>query len=435
MSLFTDFTQIQTTAASVVLSNTTSTINQTIYAALNFTTKTSSVSCDNSISTSVPVPSTTFVIYQNIDFSFSNIFVQVSQNLIVAETVFITLLFFAGIIGNIFTIRIFREKTFMISNKFFKYLALMDLFFIIAQYITKLFLKYNLFLPYLTNFFCKFYLYNLFWLIECCSMLLVLINVSQLLTIACNIKNPQIDNSGNLGCLMRVKQIFHKNSISISILLLAILNVPNIYFANSYIFPNQLLPLCGINSSYNVVINKISIIFITIVPYFLICLMTLILGLLVLIPNTQCKAVLKQTHQYQCVITAIFLNLCYIILYFLLIYFHLKNITLGRKWDKDAFSIEILLQVDLNINTIMTFTMVFLFSSIKPIIYFSASQSYRDKLKTIFFRIKNNLRFNRYRSQENFGIDNNNETRTEVNVVYHNNNAPDEVIIMQRGLF
>ena len=98
MSLFTDFTQIQTTAASVVLSNTTSTINQTIYAALNFTTKTSSVSCDNSISTSVPVPSTTFVIYQNIDFSFSNIFVQVSQNLIVAETVFITLLFFAGII-------------------------------------------------------------------------------------------------------------------------------------------------------------------------------------------------------------------------------------------------------------------------------------------------------------------------------------------------
>jgi hypothetical protein len=258
----------------------------------------------------------------------------------------------------------------------------------------------------------------------------VLINISQLLTIACNIKNPQIDNSGNLGCLMRFKQSFHNNSISISILLLAVLNVINIYFSNYYLFPNQQLSLCGINFSYNAIRNTISIIFITAAPYFLIAIITIILSLLVSIPNTQYKVVLKQTQQYQCVITTVFLNIAYIISYFLLIYFHLKNLSFTKKPNKgDEFSIEILLQVDLNINTIMTFLFVFTFSSIKPIIYFCTSQSYRDKLRKILFRLRNNFKFNRYRTQENFGIDN------ETNVVYHNNNATDEVVIMHRDLY
>ena len=380
--------------------------------------------------------------FDNLLSNFETIYNKNSTNIL--EIIIMTILFILGLIGNLSSIKLFREKAFMNSNEFFKYLALMDIMFLTMQYTSKLFLKFQLYVPYLTDCFCKFYLYSMFWVIETCTLLLVLINLSQLLTIACSIHNSELNSNtnGDIGCLMKIKNFFQNNSIALLIIFLATLNIPNIYFSNVYILltsNNQYFLICGINGLYSSTMNTFSIILITATPYFLIILITVIISVLVLIPKTRFKVVLKQTKQYQCVLTTVFLNIFYIISYFLLIYSHIASKSSVFHNSTKEFSIEIMLQVSLNSNTILIHIFIFFYSSIKPFIYLFMSQSYRNKMKRLFFTFKNQLRFNRYRQQDNFGVENG-ENRTEVNVVFHNNNirnnnATDEVVIMQRNIF
>ena len=394
------------------------------------------VTSNNSITFSTKLSlatTTTAAYYENYDDIFNGLQNQNESTLQldIIEMIFLTVFFIFGMIGNIVSIVVLRGRNFFETSKILKYLVLMDTLFILLQYITKVFLRYQLYLPYLTDFYCKFYLYCLFWILQTCTVLLVLINIVQLCVVSKKIRNPQVEEEETNTNFNKIKKFFQKNSILITIIVLSLLNIPNTYFSNVYVLLNKTnnstFLLCGINSNYDDFINIFSVILITALPYFLILLIAIILGILVLIPNTQFKRLLKQSQQFQFILTTIFLDIFYLIAHLLLVYTHLSGSSDGDSSSQSYVPIEVLFEANLNTDYMLVYLFVFFFCSIKIIIYASVCQNFRDKLKILLFNCKNKLRSNRYQTQENVeGADNSPN-------VFYNNTIGDEVVIMQRN--
>jgi hypothetical protein len=346
---------------------------------------------------------------------------EMSAELGTIETIILTLLFLTGIIGNTLSIRIFHEKNSLNFNKYFKYLSIMDTLFISLQYTTMIFLKFDYTSTFLTSFYCKYYLFSLFWILQSSILLLVLININQVVSILLKLRNSQVEQSQRV---LKLKKFFHANSIFIQSVVLAILNIPNIYYTNVYILRTTISSsylFCGINMYYDAALNVINIIFFSVLPYILILSLTIGLLVLIAIPNARYKTLLKQTGQYQYVLITVFMDIFYLISFFLLIF------TILSTSNDDGVSLEVLFQISLNANYMTIYLLIFIYNSFKIIIYACFYQVFREKLRIMIFQFKNKCRFHRYR-QQNDGID---DGRREANVLYRNNR--DEIVIMQRN--
>lgn len=407
---------------------------------------------------------------------------NLNRTLDIVEIYFIIVLFLLGFTSNIISYRLIkRNNCFSNLNTYFKYLTIVDFLIICLQIFTKFIFKLNVFVAYLTSFYCKFYIYNLFCYLQLTTWLIILITINQYINIftlsltASNNNNTSVIsvNSGesntistnndsttsnnttqNNRILSTLKNQFQKNSIATIVLLFAILNIPSIYFTNvfrlktststtlinSYLF-------CGISRNYSNAFYVINFLFLTIIPYFMILILTLFLALLIFIPNNRYIKFIKQAKQFQFVMITLFLNLFYLITYlpinYLILYTNAES-----SGDDDSnsdlnnnylfISLEILLQINLNINYTIIYLFIYFYSSFKIVIYLCLNEIFTEKFKILLFKCKNRFRFNRYQQQHN-QTTSLSSSQNDIHVYFNNNNNQShqdhEVTILQRGYY